>query len=63
MANKVATVTLTGQKHINREIPCEDSSLAISRNGVDVVVVADGAGSKQYTHARFGSKADAEAVS
>lgn len=63
MANTLAAVTLTGQKHKNREIPCEDSSIAISRNGVDVVVVADGAGSKQYTHAKYGSKAAVEAVS
>ncbi|MCQ2531401.1 MAG: protein phosphatase 2C domain-containing protein [Saccharofermentans sp.] len=62
MANKIAAVTLTGQKHKNRDIPCEDSSLAISKNGVDVVVVADGAGSKQYTHAKYGSKAATEAI-
>lgn len=62
MSNKLAAVTLTGQKHKNRDIPCEDSSLAISKNGVDVVVVADGAGSKQYTHAKYGSKAATEAI-
>ena len=52
---KTAAVTIIGQKHRQRGIPCEDSSCTLSRNGVDVVVVADGAGSKQYTHARFGS--------
>ncbi|SCW39873.1 Protein phosphatase 2C [Ruminococcaceae bacterium YRB3002] len=63
MSITVGNVTLTGQKHINREIPCEDSSIAIQENGVSCVVVADGAGSKQYTHARFGSKACCEAIS
>ena len=57
MNTNVGAVTLTGQKHINRGVPCEDSSIAVIANGVSAVVVADGAGSKQYTHARFGSEA------
>lgn len=51
----VAAVTIIGQKHVQRGVPCEDASMAVSTNGVSVVCVADGAGSKQYTHARFGS--------
>ena len=50
-------VTRTGNKHIARNTPCEDSSLAGQSCGVTAVVVADGAGSKKYTHARFGSEA------
>lgn len=53
----LGAVTLVGQKHVHRGIPCEDASLAVSANGVSVVCIADGAGSKQYTHARFGSQA------
>ena len=53
----VAAVTVIGQKHRQRGVPCEDASVAVTSNGVSAVVVADGAGSKQYTHARFGSAA------
>ena len=63
MNTTVGSVTIIGQKHINRGVPCEDSSIAVQKNGVSAVVVADGAGSKQYTHARFGSKACVETVS
>lgn len=59
----VSAVTLTGNKHKGRGIPCEDYSLAVQRDGVSVVVVCDGAGSKQYTHARYGSKSACEIVS
>lgn len=59
----VSAVTLMGQKHKNRGVPCEDFSVAVQNNGVSCVVVADGAGSKQYTHAKYGSKACCEAVS
>lgn len=63
MNTTVGSVTIIGQKHINRGVPCEDSSIAVQKDGVSVVVVADGAGSKQYTHARFGSKACVETIS
>ena len=59
----VSAVTLMGQKHKGRGVPCEDSSIAVQRDGVSCVVVADGAGSKQYTHARFGSKSACDTVS
>ncbi len=59
----VAAVTLIGKKHLQRGVACEDASIAITRNGVSVICVADGAGSKQYTHARYGSKAAVEVVS
>lgn len=59
----VSAVTLMGKKHEGRGVPCEDYSLAVQRDGVSVVVVADGAGSKQYTHARYGSKSACESVS
>ena len=63
MSITVGTVTVTGQKHINRGVPCEDNSIAVTANGVSCVVVADGAGSKQYTHAKYGSEACCKAIS
>ena len=59
---RVAAVTLMGNKHMQRGVPCEDSSLALERNNVNVVVVSDGAGGKEYTHARYGSKITCETV-
>ena len=51
----VGAVTTIGNKHVNRNTPCEDASYAVTDNGVSVVCIADGAGGKQYTDARFGS--------
>jgi len=59
----VSAVTMMGQKHRGRGVPCEDASIAVQKNGVSCVVVCDGAGSKQYTHARFGSKCACETIS
>ena len=59
----VSAVTMMGMKHKGRGIPCEDSSIAVQRDGVSCVVVADGAGSKQYTHAKYGSKSVCDTVS
>ena len=59
----VGTVTIIGNKHINRQVPCEDASFAIQKNGVSVVCIADGAGGKQYTHARFGSDCAVKTIS
>ena len=51
----VGAITTIGNKHVNRGTPCEDASYAVTKNGVSVVCIADGAGGKQYTDARFGS--------
>jgi len=59
----IAAVTMMGNKHKNRGVPCEDSSIAVEKNGVSCVVVADGAGSKQYTHAKLGSKSTCDSIS
>ncbi|MCR4689130.1 MAG: protein phosphatase 2C domain-containing protein [Saccharofermentans sp.] len=53
----VGAITTIGKKHISRNTPCEDASYAVSDKGVSVVCIADGAGGKQYTDARFGSDA------
>ena len=59
----VGCVTTIGKKHISREVPCEDASFALQKNGVSVVCIADGAGGKKYTHARFGSACAVELIS
>lgn len=59
----VGTVTIIGNKHINKQVPCEDASFAIQKNGVSVVCIADGAGGKKYTHARFGSDCAVKTIS
>ena len=51
----VGAITTIGNKHVQRGTPCEDASYAVTKNGVSVVCIADGAGGKQYTDARFGS--------
>ena len=51
----VGAITTIGNKHVSRSTPCEDASYAVTKNGVSVVCIADGAGGKQYTDARFGS--------
>ncbi len=58
----LANVSLIGNKHVNRNTPCEDSSYSLTRNGVSVVCISDGAGGSKYTHARFGSKCAVECV-
>lgn len=60
---EVAAVTLIGKKHESRGIVCEDSSIAIKKNGVSFVCVSDGAGGKQYTHAKLGSAKITEVLS
>ena len=59
----VGCVTIIGNKHISRQVPCEDASFAMQKNGVSVVCIADGAGGKKYTHARFGSACAVETIS
>ena len=59
----VGCVTIIGNKHISRQVPCEDASFAMQKNGVSVVCIADGAGGKKYTHARFGSACAVKTIS
>lgn len=58
----LVNVSLIGNKHINRGTPCEDASCTLSRNGVSVVCVSDGAGGSKYTHARFGSQCAVDCI-
>lgn len=59
----VGAITTIGNKHVSRNTPCEDASYAVARNGVSVVCIADGAGGKQYTDARFGSDCAVHVIS
>ena len=59
----VGAITTIGNKHVSRNTPCEDASYAVVRNGVSVVCIADGAGGKQYTDARFGSDCAVHVIS
>ena len=59
----VGAITTIGNKHVNRGTPCEDASYAVTKNGVSVVCIADGAGGKQYTDARFGSDCAVHVIS
>ena len=58
----LVNVSLIGNKHISRGTPCEDASCKLSRNGVSVVCVADGAGGSKYTHARFGARCAVDTI-
>ena len=59
----VGAITTIGNKHVSRNTPCEDASYAVAINGVSVVCIADGAGGKQYTDARFGSDCAVHVIS
>ena len=59
----VGAITTIGNKHVSRGTPCEDASFAVTKNGVSVVCIADGAGGKQYTDARFGSDCAVHVIS
>ena len=43
-----------GRSHVAADIPCQDKTLSISKNGVDVIALADGAGSAKWSH--FGAE-------
>lgn len=43
-----------GRSHVSAGIPCQDKTLAIHKNGVDVIALADGAGSAKWSH--FGAE-------
>lgn len=58
----LANISLIGNKHVNRGTPCEDASISVTKNGVSVVCVADGAGGSRYTHARFGAQCAVKCV-
>lgn len=53
---KIIQSYLQGARHKAKNQPCEDRTYALSQNGVDVIALADGAGSKKYTHSADGAE-------
>lgn len=54
--DKTIEIFLQGARHKSNGDPCEDRTYTLSKNGVDVISLADGAGSKEYTHAAQGAE-------
>ena len=59
---KIITCNFRGRKHSERNEPCEDSVFYIKGSEVVTVAVADGAGSKKYSHAKQGADTVTKAV-
>lgn len=53
---KTIEIFLQGARHKSNCAPCEDRTYSLSKNGVDVIALADGAGSKEYTYAAEGAE-------
>ncbi len=53
---KVIQSYLQGARHKIKKQPCEDRTYSLSENGVTVIALADGAGSKKYTHSAQGAE-------
>lgn len=53
---KIIQSYLQGARHKAKNQPCEDRTYSLSENGVDVIALADGAGSKKYTHSADGAE-------
>lgn len=51
-----------GARHIVKDQPCEDRTFYLSKNGVEVIALADGAGSQKYTHAAMGAACVTETI-
>lgn len=47
---KIAQCAVQGRSHIKHNIPCQDKTFALVRNGVYVTALADGAGSAGLSH-------------
>lgn len=58
---KTVNYAVQGRGHERDNIPCQDKTLVMAKNGVQVIALADGAGSARYSH--FGAEAALKAVS
>lgn len=47
---KVAQATVQGRRHILYDIPCQDKTYFVQKQGVCVIALADGAGSAKLSH-------------
>lgn len=54
MKNVIQTY-LQGSRHKQNNQPCEDRTYSLALNGVDVIALADGAGSQSYPNAAIGA--------
>ncbi len=52
-----------GARHKAKNQPCEDRTCSLSKNGVTVIALADGAGSKKYTHSADGAECVTNTIS
>jgi hypothetical protein len=62
---KSVNYEVCGRSHIKSGIPCQDRTLSFNKNGVDIIVLADGAGSAKLSHfgAELVTKAAGEYIS
>lgn len=57
---KTVNYAVQGRGHERDNIPCQDKTLVMAKNGVQVIALADGAGSARYSH--FGAEAALNAI-
>lgn len=53
-SNKNANTYVQGNSHKNNNVPCQDRTYYLEENGLYVMTLADGAGSKEFSH--FGAE-------
>lgn len=51
---KMVQCAVQGRSHIKTDIPCQDKTFTLVKNGVNVIALADGAGSAKRSH--FGAE-------
>lgn len=59
---KIIQSYLQGARHKAKKQPCEDRTYSLSENDVTVIALADGAGSKKYTHSADGAECVTETI-
>ena len=60
---KIIQTYQQGGRHKTNNQPCEDRTFSLSNNDVDVIALADGAGSSKYTHSAIGAECVTETIS
>lgn len=50
----MATCAVTGRVHMAKNLPCQDKTYSVFKNGVSIIALADGAGSARLSH--FGAE-------
>lgn len=58
---KMIHYAVRGRGHVAENIPCQDKTIALTKNDVSVIALADGAGSAKYSH--IGAQTTINAVS